>query len=440
MYCMFTLACGCLLMTCDVPPAISAPPDGDDKVRASSDGGSWHWTPQEWTYSAKYTDIKDYADRPDEQTLKELSVEWQEPELDALGNICTVRGQIRMRDNGRKRTQAITWFQGLTVYLATTSGAQPDWSTGMNQADTLHETAVTSPCGKFHVCFDLRKTKHDRTHMQSFQFGVAQARHIVQSKTRHNVVWTSRSPAIPSTVQVLCIPVARELSSELQLVNRASGWPFSNPNGVDLIRAVNALQPLGKERALATLEKYVELTQGSGQFFDQDIVFWIISVLFEPIRLDCRIPSPGIAVFLVDRRSVEAMKWPLNPMAVYGDVPFMVGRRIELGGQPEAPSAHIRWARLHGVIREDPLVPTGNPLAAAEAILGSRRFKVLDNFSRSQATSSIRLQALAMVEGLLEPIDAHAADRDDQWKARLRMATERGIHWDAKRDQFVARD
>src|SRR5262249_45767503 len=163
--------------------------------------------------------------------------------------------------------------------------------------------------------------------------------------------------------------------------NRASGWPFSNPNGVELIRAVNALQPLGKERALAVLEKYVELTQGGGYFSyfsDREIVFWIIRLLFEPIRLDDRIPSPAIRVFLSDRQFPEAMKWPLNPMAVFGDVPFMVGHRIGSSGHPEEPSSHIRWARLHGVIRDDPLVPTANPLGAAEAILGSRRFKALN--------------------------------------------------------------
>ena len=161
-------------------------------------------------------------------------------------------------------------------------------------------------------------------------------------------------------------------------------------------------QPLGKERALAVLEEYVALTRRFDYFSDQEIVFWIIRLLFEPIRLDDRIPVPGIAVFLVDRGSAEALQWPLNPMAVSADVPFMVGRRSD-GGHAEPPSSHIRWARLHGVIRDDPLVPTANPLAAAEAILNSRGFKALDDFSRAQATEAIRSQALAMVEGIVQP-------------------------------------
>jgi hypothetical protein len=256
-----TTACGWLLLTFIAPRAISASPGGDDEVRASSGGASWQWTPQEWTYSTTCDDIKDYADRPDEQVLRAVSVEWQKPDLDALGNLCTIRGRLKTPDTGQKPTEPIAWFQGVTVYMATTPRARPDWSKGMNQADTVHETATTRPAGTFQVCFDLRKTKYDRVHVQSFQFGVALAKHIVNNKTSHKVVWNSRTPAIPSTVQMLSVPAAQALSRELQLINRASGWPFSNPNGVELVRAVNALQPLGRERALTVLEQYVELTR-----------------------------------------------------------------------------------------------------------------------------------------------------------------------------------
>jgi hypothetical protein len=420
-------------------PAIAAPQDSDYVVRASARGSEWRGTPQEWTCSTGYGDIKDYADRPNEPTLGALSVEWQKPELDALGNLCTLRGQLKMRANGQKHTQPVTWFQGVTVYIGTTPGAQPDWSQAMSQADTVYETAVTSPSGKFRVCFDLRKTKCDRAHIHSLQFGIALAKHIVNSKTSHNVIWSSRAPAIGSTVQMLSVPAAQALSRELELINRASRWPFSDPDGVEIIRAVNALQPLGKKRALAILEEYVELTRSFEYFSEPEIVFWIIRLLFEPIRLEDRIPSPAIAVFLDDRQSVEAMKWPLNPMAVSGGIPFMVGGQVSMSGRPELPSSHIRWAELQGVIRDDLLVPTTNPLAAAEAILGSRRFKALDNFSRVQGTREIRSQALAMVDEMLEPNSAHAAaDHDDGWRACVRAAAERGIHWDAKREQFVS--
>jgi hypothetical protein len=441
MYRMLTTACPWLLLTLILPTAMSDGPDDDDQVRASYSSGEWRGSDHEWTISRPYNRIRDYADRPDDQTLKSLTIEWQKPELDALGNFCTIRGQLKTPDNGQHGTKPITWFQGVTVYMAMTFDAKPDWSKEVNQVDAMYEIAATSPSGKFRVYFDLRESSYDRTRAQYFQFGVALAKHVTINKTSQNVVWSSRTPVIPSTVQMLYIPAAPRLSRELQLINRASRWPFTNPNGVELIRAVNGLRSLGKERALAVLEEYLKLAQGSNYFSaEPKIVFWIIRLLFEPIRLDDRIPPPGIAVFLVDRESVEAMKWPLNPMAVSGDVPFMVGRQIAMGGQPEPPSSHIRWARLHGVIRDDPLVPRANPLAAAEAILASRRLKALDEYSRVEATRGIRLQALAMVKGLLQPLSAREAARDDRWRALLKAATERGIDWDAKREQFVARE
>lgn len=400
-------------------------------------GVSSHWTPQEWTYTVRYADIRNYAGRPDEQTLNSLSVEWQKPELDALGNQLTIRGQMKVSAKGQKRTKPANWFQGVTVYLGMSPGAKPDWSKGMDQADTLHTTAVISPTGSFEARVDLRRSKYDRDKARSFQFGVALAKHSADDKLNQEVVWNSRTPAISSSVQMLAVPAAPALSRELALINRASGWPFANPNGVELIRAVNALQPLGKERALAVLEKYVSLTQDFDYFSDQEIVFWIIRLLFEPMKVGDRIPSPMIAVFLDDRELPEAMKWPLNPMAVHGDVPFMVGHRIGLGGVPEHPSSHIRWARLHGVIRDGPLVPTLNPLAAAEAILQSRRFKALEKYSREQGTREIRSQALAMVKGLVQPIDERHAVDDDQWRSRLKSAAEADLQWDTKREQFV---
>src|SRR6202048_3005559 len=77
------------------PSVISAAPEDDCY---SMRGLSSHWTPQEWTYTVNYADIRNYADQPDEQTIKGLSIEWQKPELDALGNICTIRGQVKMTD------------------------------------------------------------------------------------------------------------------------------------------------------------------------------------------------------------------------------------------------------------------------------------------------------------------------------------------------------
>lgn len=321
----------------------------------------------------------------------------------------------------------------------------------MIQEDTLRKTGVVNHSGEFTLRIDARESEHDRAIAERFQFGLALARHTETGADSQDVVWNSRTPAISTSVQMLEVPAAAELSHELELINRASGWAFQNPNGVDLIRAVNALQRLGKEPALATLERYLELTSTFGYFGETDIVFWIIRVLFEPIRLGDRIPPPMIAVYL-DGGLPEAAQWPLDPMAVLGDVPFMLGGRIDMGGAPEQPSSHINWARRHGVIRDEALRPTMNPLLAAEAILSSPQFQQLGEYAREEATEQLRAQAYAMVGKLLEPTGAEARseleevihpfdelEAEIEWRARVEESAALGIKWDAKREAFVAR-
>jgi hypothetical protein len=420
------------------------------KVGFSSGGTSWHGTPKGWTSTQSFDDIRNYATRPEAAVFKTVTAEWQKPELDALGIMCTIRGRLLVSGAAKDELRAVDWFQGMTVYMGIAPATRPDWKKGMNESDTVANTAVVGKSGEFKLRFDLRETNYSRNVDQQFQFGAALATHRARGKTGQWVVWNSRTSAISSSVQMLPVPAAPQTSHELELVIRAGGWPFSttrqsDPSGVDLIRAVNALQKLGKEQALATLEEYVELIDNSDHRdygSDQEIVFWIIRLLFKPIQPGNLIPSPAIAVSLDDRRFADAMKWPLNPLEVVDDVPFMVGLQIAMGGMPEHPSSHIAWARQQGAIRDKPLAPTTNPLRAAEAILSSRRFKALENVSREQAVRSLRLQAHAMVKELVRPIIATKFDRigDEKWKAALDEAAELGIHWDAKSEQFVIED
>ena len=76
----------------------------------------------------------------------------------------------------------------------------------MNQEDACTNVRSQARLGSSEVCFDLCATKYDRVHVQSFQFGVALAKHIETNRTSHKVVWKSRTPAIPSTVQMLSVP------------------------------------------------------------------------------------------------------------------------------------------------------------------------------------------------------------------------------------------
>lgn len=135
------------------------------------------------------------------------------------------------------------------------------------------------------------------------------------------------------------------------------------------------------------MEQFIEFSDDHDYFEERHIVFWVIRVLFVPDRPGDRIPIPAIAVSLDYKGGRERTRWPLNPIDIVDDIPFMVGHQVNLGGQEAHPSSHVEWARQHGTLREKSLSPATNPLAAAEQILRSRRFRHSMNTIASEGVS-----------------------------------------------------
>lgn len=412
--------------------AISGNCSGDDKPE---EGGTyWNTTNGEWTRRTWYSNVKGYKKRPKDFSALRFRVKWGEPIRDKLGDFCTVHGSLFVKDG--KREASVKWFQGVTVYLALADKTTLDWSEGMDADDTIGETGLVDNTGRFEIKFDLRDTLHGRDGSKGVQIGVAFAEH----RENHSVQWDSETPVEPDTVHRVDIPAASMLSPELELIHRACKWP--NDSAVKLIRAVNALQPVGKNRALEHLQEYTQLTNGIEYFEEGDVVFWIIRLLFEPARPGDRTPRPGISWALVQHDSPMAANWAIAPMACVNDIPMMVGRRIAMGGVPEHPSSHIQWARRFGVMRDKPLRPTSDPLAAAESLLSSRRFRFLvageHDFTRTGRR--IRDQALAMLPNDSGPLMARYGDKtavDKEWRERMKAAQSKEIVWDAEQQAFV---
>ena len=443
----WAVRCSVWLVSCFVLSLLGVTVADDQKVKeVTADSGWYRWegTADGWIRKQGFTNIHGYAERPDDKVVETVTVEWQQPTLDTLGNNCKVRGRLVVPTGDPPGSRPVDWLQGIAVYMGTTPGAQPEWSHGMRETDTICETDSLKASGEFSLRIDVHALAFDRTTPQAFQFGLALAQHTPVGKSSQVVTWESTAPAILSSVQMLTVPAIAKPSRELELINRASGWPFANPDGVTLVQAANALQRLGKVRALATLEQYVKLTSEEGYFESRDrneIVFWIIHLLFEPIRTNERIPPPAIAVFLVDRESPQAANWPHDPLAIIGDVPFMVGIQIGMGGMPEPPEDRIAWARRYGVLRDQPLQPSVNPILAAHTLLESRQFQLLVEYHRRTATSAIRSQALAMAPSVLQPFPAQEHDEpltDRQWAELVAAAQHRAIHWDNEQERFVA--
>lgn len=137
------------------------------------------------------------------------------------------------------------------------------------------------------------------------------------------------------------------------ILDRASSSEFESYLPTTVIEAVNALQPLGKDRALDAIEAYLARAD---QESDRHGLFLVMRVLFEvpaepghhpPLRLGGSVPPPP----------ADPTSLPLFPIALIGDIPLMLVSGYVLGGEPEPLAGHLAHFRAHGTIRTQPLRP-----------------------------------------------------------------------------------
>ena len=127
------------------------------------------------------------------------------------------------------------------------------------------------------------------------------------------------------------------------LLQRASSSDFTAYDPTAVIEAVNALIPLGKDGALAALDKFI-----AGCDLERDPhqgLFLVLRVLFDaaphpPLRLgSSRLPPPSSPAVI-----------PRFPILMVDDVPLMLVDGYELGGLPEQLSTHLDYYRQHGAL------------------------------------------------------------------------------------------
>jgi hypothetical protein len=416
--------------------------DPDEKGHWTEGSTSLDRDDNSTNYKCVYRNIRGFNQRPADGVLNSITVEWQKPELDRLGTVCTVSGHLFFRDAKSGEKRPANWFQGIAVYLANSPKLKPDWSAGFDDDGTEMKCGVIEATGQFRFKFWVDDMEKDRAVSERFQIGLALATLSEIEDDEQTIEWKSSTAAVAGSVTEITVPAAQTLPKELELIHAVRGWADFDPNGVAMIRAVNALQCLGKEKALATLEEYLEISSKVQGPFNEDFIFWIIRVLFEPINLSEQIPFPGILVHLDQRELAKDAQWPLSPMVIIGDIPFMVGHGF--GGStgiPERPRSHILWARRHGVLRDAPLNPTTDPRAAVDALLKSHRFKHLGENDRSHAEKSLQFQATAMVGETTGSSNSarRAWKRWQEFESNNKSpeSDTKVFRWDAMKERFV---
>jgi hypothetical protein len=238
-----------------------------------------------------------------------------------------------------------------------------------------------------------------------------------------------------------------ELRSILRILDETSsyndGWSY-NPRSV--IRTVNALQPLGKEKALAAVAEYLRVSPGSFDAHAVDGMFLVLRTLFE-------IPNPPghMPVMLVGQLSPrgpeDLTKIPRFPIYIQDDIPFLMVSGYSLFGQAEDPRKHLNYFREHGVIRSLPLVPPPDPSASIRRALdalsnngigpdGAPEYDMLFNQTLWLLDSVYEVEEIENVRFSDKMFGATSSEREKAAAAISRLK----LRWDVKKQDYTFAD
>ncbi|MBT4865412.1 MAG: YceK/YidQ family lipoprotein [Planctomycetaceae bacterium] len=156
-----------------------------------------------------------------------------------------------------------------------------------------------------------------------------------------------------------------------------------------VIRAVNALQPLGKKRALATIDEYLETHSGGG-------IFLVLLVLFDVPNPPGHMPRMQVGDMVGVPTPQDHQLLSRSPIVLHDDIPFLLGSGYFMSAVvAEAPEEHVRYFREHGKLRTKPLSPAKQP---AESV--ARLMRALENEDIYFREEYMTKQARSLADGL----------------------------------------
>lgn len=433
----FLLCCILFLATVCVRQARADVDEYEEDLRSTS------WSSDNDKSVVTYAKVLNRADYPGDELLRHVRVEWRDIEVDLPHwRSLKVRGRLLVDDGGKVRP--VDWFQGISVLLNVGPEPRPDWSNGFDADVTAGNQVLLRPDGTFTVAIALSQAPRIAGKERQCQAGV-----VLGKADGRRMIYKFGGIPLAGSITTLTLPPAPELDSELEVINAAAPWPHRCSDPTALIRAVNELHALGKQQALDALRRYVELAP-DGRFFndelpfdaanidqgDYNVAFWIIRLLFEPAQAGTRIPQPALGAAVPSPAESDKTLWPLFPIEVVDDIPFMIAQGWNLGGVPERPSSHIKWAERYGVLRDAPLRPADDPLAAAERLLSlpkTQRLKL-----RGEPIWTQAWQFVADLFPSIKPDALHFNQlTPEQWNTLCKAAADEKIHWNENKQAYV---
>jgi hypothetical protein len=229
-----------------------------------------------------------------------------------------------------------------------------------------------------------------------------------------------------------------QLRSLLRVIDTAPG-DVDPYDPLALIKVVNTLQPLGKEKALAAIDEYLRVAD---EYSDARIgLFWVLRVLFDIPEGKGAMPS-----------MIEGTPSPLlprSPVWIGHDIPLLL--TSWLGGSVRNPvEEQVEYFRQNGLLRSEPLRPTDDPLSILDDVMNSWQSTYKDVYGAKDN------ERLRLIEQLLQLIDSvyrlpkdlegyrlhyqKKQEVDARWETFVRDVSLLKIRWDPQQNLYVWND
>jgi hypothetical protein len=381
-----------------------------------------------------------------------LVIDWAKPAVERKDGATAViiSGKAYLRSADGKSRKPVNWAQPISVALSRSYRNPPNWTHGLDEQDTVWnegwinwdpwELKPPRSDGSFLARFEVRKISRAVGATKRFRVGV------VLGRMDDEPIWSPDSPPLPQSVAEVEIPGPGPISPTLQLINACTLAPrFGRYNPARLVRAVNHLRGLGKEKAIAAVREYLCLGQSGA--IDA-------AIPIDPANIDTA--NPG-CVLLIVPLLFESLKAPpplqAADLLAWQDIPFLTSladlrnKGVEcLDNSQLAPL--VNWAVKHGRLIPKPLRPPDDPCRAVDELIVTLQSKAAARAADAAEDSSVlyrlRLQAwnmLAHIPGLQDNRRAGALfpwNRQEEWDRLKADARRLKVHWDENRQEYMA--
>lgn len=459
---LFAVVCSMVVAATDFVPA-------DERPKAGAGAGAVdeeHYDFDEDYYFEVVDSNPKENLNPDAALKKRLVVEWgkvsmgyMDDEADATvwkdddsfrpDRLLSFRGRLLVESDDGKSRKPIHWLQGVRVVVSRQPDKRHDWSQRHDDADAAWNCAVIRENGEFQVTVSPGDLHRSVGQGRRFQVGLSLGR-----KSGWQIAWKNTDAVLPQSVTMLTVPGPPTISKTMQIINGAPCHNQLHFNSAKLVRAVNHLAALGKTDAIQELRQFLKMARDSHHdplgrveenidTSDNTSVFLIVRLLFEPAKPGDELPPILTIPFAPIPPVADRALWPLHPLALQNDVPFLLVVDGAMGGQPQPPGEHVDWAEQHGRIRSTPLRPMDNPMIAAERLHAlPQTTRLFSDKFHEYDKDMLYQQAWNILEDACPDLFRSPPVRDDDctsmpdWDQRLKHARQHTLRWNEREQRY----